>query len=253
MRLLIFTDPHRGFNDKTKKIHDQVFSKIDPNSFDAVIVSGDWGTNRLKHVKESFRAFRQAFPDKPILGVLGNHDLWETNHRISSLTSKYNLIYSHAKRFNIHLLENNPFEMNGVLFLGFDGWYNHSPHDTTNDFEHISHFHQGSSAHEFLKRKADVAATNLQDVEKKGKKVVTVTHFPCIKEFMDSEEWCGNPDNGKIILGFSDLIIFGHTHVAMDKKIGKCRIINVGIDHEVNPSLPKDERYNKLAYKIVEI
>lgn len=239
MRILIFTDPHRGFNENTAKIHDKVFQSLNQDSFDVVVVSGDWGITKLEHVKKAFKAFRVAFPNKPILGVLGNHDLWDQQTR--HMEVKFQKIAQYAQEFNIHLLENNPFEQDGVLFLGFNGWY-HLPHPDTRDSDYMqAYVGAGCPVDTYLRNRADQAIYAMMDHPKEGKKVVSVTHFPCIEEAMDTPHWNGNPRHGEVLKEFSDVIIFGHTHRAVDMQIGRSRIINVGAD------------YNKLIYQIIEI
>lgn len=238
MRLLLFTDPHRGYDSNTSKIHDKVFASIDQNSFDVVVVSGDWGITTLDHVRGAFKAFRRAFPNKPIVGVLGNHDLWDK--KTKAIQHKFDMIEKFAKESDIHLLENNPLEKDGVVILGFDGWYHH-PHPDTRDSDFMVQWVDGIQVDQYLKNKADKAIYAIMDYPKDDKKVVVVTHFPCIEEAMDNPTWNGNPKHGEVLLEFSDLIIFGHTHQAVDLTIGKSRVVNVGSD------------YNKLVYKIVEI
>ncbi len=238
MKLLIFTDPHRGYNENTSKIHDKVFSSINPDSFDIVVVSGDWGVSCLDHVRGAFKAFRRAFPNKPIVGVLGNHDLWDSKTR--SLERKFQKIAEFAKESNIHLLENNPLDLGDTVILGFDGWYAF-PHPDTNDSNFIHPWVEGVPVDAFLQNKTSKALYSIIDYPKENKKVVVVSHFPCVEEAMDVSHWNGNPRHGEILLEFSDLLIFGHTHKKVDLIKGKTRIINVGND------------YNKLEYQIVEI
>jgi predicted phosphodiesterase len=238
MKLLLFTDPHRGFNENTSKIHDKVFNGLKGAEFDAVVVSGDWGITQLEHVKKAFKAFRVAFPDKPIVGVLGNHDLWD--QKTKSIEFKFQMINKFAQEFNIHLLEKNPFEQNGVVILGFNGWY-HYPHPDTRDAEYMTQYVGGETVDNYLRKKADEAIYAIMDYPKDGKKIVVVTHFPCLVEAMDNPQWNGNPQHGEVLKDFSDLVIFGHTHSPVDMVMGKTRVVNVGAD------------YNKLLYKIVEI
>lgn len=238
MKAILFTDPHRGYDSNTSKIQDKVFTSLDQSLFDIVIVSGDWGVSKMEHVRGSFKAFRRAFPNKKIIGVIGNHDLWDK--KIKGINAKQDLIKKYAEESQIHLLENNPFEKDGVVFLGFNGWYHH-PHNDTRDSDYMIQYVDGQTVDNYLRSLADKAIYSIMDYPKEGKKVVCVTHFPCIEDAMDIPSWNGNPRHGDILLEFSDVLIFGHTHRAYDNVIGKTRVINVGSD------------YNKLEYKIIEI
>lgn len=239
MKLLIFNDPHRGFDHNTAKIQDKVLSKIDHNSFDIIAVVGDWGADKLENVENCFKAFRKAFPTKKIIGVIGNHDLWDKTNK--SILYKFEKISEFSKKYDIHLLENNPFEKDNFLFLGFNGWYHHPHFDTKDSMYMYQYVEGGTPVDNYLRNLADKAVNFMIDYPKENKKVISITHFPCILEAMDKPQWNGNPAHGDILLEFSDLILFGHTHVALDLEIKGKRVINVG------------SGYNELKYKIVDL
>lgn len=239
MKLLLFTDPHRGYDNNTSIIHDKVFHSLKGVDFDIVVVSGDWGITKLDHVKKSFKAFRVAFPDKPIVGVLGNHDLWDKQTK--SIQHKFSEIAKYAQEYKIHLLEKNAYELENLVILGFNGWY-HCPHPDTRDSEYMTQFVNGQSVDNYLRQKADEAIYYMMDYPKEGKKIVSVSHFPCIEEAMDGEPtWNGNPKHGDILKEFSKVIIFGHTHSSLDLTVDNVRVVNVG------------SNYNKLMFKIIEV
>lgn len=245
MKAIFFTDPHRGYDNNTSRIHDKVFASLDQSLFDIVVVSGDWGIVTLDNVRKSFRAFRVAFPTKKIVGVLGNHDYWDKETK--SMSAKVEQIKKFAQESDIHLLENNPYEIDNIVFLGFNGWYHH-PHPSTRDSDYMSQYVDGQTVDNYLRNLADKAVTNMMDYPKENKVIVSVTHFPCIEEAMDVPEWNGNPRHGEVLLEFSDLIAFGHTHQPYDQVIDGVRVLNVGSDR----SKPH-EGYNQLVYKIIDL
>lgn len=246
LRALTFTDLHRGFNDKTASIQDKVFRRLDPNSFDVIILCGDNATTKPKQIESLFKALRKYFPDKIIMTVWGNHDYWDK--RNLRLLSKIKKLKELAEKYNIHTLENNPLTIGDYLFLGFNGWY-YQDHTDTADQKNIGTWVEtGELVDNYLRNEADKAVNFIIDYPKDNKKVITVTHFPCIQEVIDTiqkeydEErssftvstsvdkthWNGNPHHGEILLEFSDFIFFGHSHKPYDKMIGKSRVINVG-------------------------
>lgn len=240
MRALLFTDPHVGFSERTYRMFEKKLRKLDHSLFDIVIISGDWGATKINHVESAFKLFRKHLGDKVILGVLGNHDLWDK--KLRDIFEKFARIERFAKESNIHLLEKNPYEKDGFLFVGFNGWYFYD-HSATNDLKNICPFvlRSGEPIDNFLNKRADDAVNFILDLEKKDKKVISVTHFPCIVETMDNPNWNGNPKHGELLLEFSELIIFGHTHKEHDGFVGNTRVINVG------------NHYNKLDFKIVDL
>jgi predicted phosphodiesterase len=239
MKVALFTDPHRGFNHLTNIILEKKLKSLDQSLFDIIIVSGDWGTTKLSQATQCFKMFRTIFPTKKILGVLGNHDLWDKETR--SLGMKFRKIEAAAKEFDIHLLENNPYEINNYIFLGFDGWYYHSHYGrNTNDFLYIEEFFMGNTDG-YLSKKADAAVMAMIDYPKQDKTVISITHFPCLEELVDKPLLNGNPRHGELLLEFSDLIVFGHSHKEVDCMLGDTRVINVGGD------------YNKPQYKIIDL
>lgn len=257
MRIAVFNDPHRGFSTKTVNIHDKVFASIDQSLFDIVLVCGDWGTSKTDHVRGCFKAFRKAFPDKPILGVLGNHDFWDPRNAISMIE---NLIKDYAKESNIHLLDKNPFEKDGVLFLGFNGWYvNQDPGNTPDDYSgamglrrrgRIRYHTNGMLTDHYLQKKARESVDFILNYPKDDKKVVVVSHFPCVEEAIDNPEWCGDLSFGDQLLPIADFMFFGHTHKSVDTIVGKTRVINVGSGYNRDE---KDHLKEYFFYKIVEI
>ena len=248
MRLLVFNDPHRGFTPKTSRIHEEVFNKIDQSSFDAVLVCGDWGTAKTDHVRGAFKAFRKAFPDKPILGVLGNHDFWDPKNTIPVIE---HYLERYAKESNIHLLDKNPIELGGVLFMGFNGWFFYpDPQQDVNPHVRRTHIRlhvAGMTTDDYFRKKAEESVDFILKYPTEGKKVVVASHFPCVEETMGNHVYhCGNPSHGEKLLSKADYMFFGHTHEKVDVTIGKTRVINVGSGYQ-------EENHNIKEYFLYEI
>jgi predicted phosphohydrolase len=207
-----------------------MYSDIDQSLFDIIIVSGDWGTCKIDHVSGSFKFFRKMFPSKIICGVLGNHDLWDK--KVLGLENRFERIDAYSKEYNIHLLENNPLELDNYTIMGFNGWYSNYDYVNCND---CNFFPTRSLAEfsiwndELLKREYK-AVDNIFKYET-NKKVILVTHFPIFEKFFDNPKWCGNPTYGKLLLDKFNFHIFGHTHEPIFEQINGKTIINTSAEY----------------------
>jgi len=231
MKTLILTDLHRGFNKKTAQIHEAAFNAIlSQHKIELVIVSGDLGTSSLKDVANCFKFLRKKFGSIKILVVLGNHDFWDSE--IKSLHQKFEKIQNYADEYDIHLLENKPFETDQSIFLGYNGWYG-SLEKNTKDALYMKHmFVDNLPMDLYLQKRADEAVNFILDYEKDpNKKVIIVTHFPIVEELFDNPSLSGNPRHGEALLPIADVIIYGHSHLKVYEKIGKTLIINTGSDY----------------------
>lgn len=253
MKALIVTDFHRGFNRNVSIIQDKAYSKIDPELFDVIIVSGDWGTSSIEHIKGAFKFFRRIFPKKIICGVLGNHDLWDK--KLNGLTNRFNRINAYAKESNIHLLENNPLELNGYTIFGYNGWFSSYDYENCNDINYMlgkitdrdliiektvaspfsykkTHDPQNKAFFDewckILLNREEMAINGILNTKTDNKKIV-VTHMPIFEKYFEEDpKWAGKKENGDKLLPFLDYHIFGHTHNRIvDVEAGKV-FINAG-------------------------
>ena len=60
---------------------------------------------------------KRAFPNTPVIYVLGNHEFY--GHAIPDLTKT---VKRDAKGSHVHVLENNMFKLGGFVFLGCTLW-----------------------------------------------------------------------------------------------------------------------------------
>lgn len=102
MRLQVFSDLHLEFSG---------FEPMLQNA-DVVVLAGDihTGTQGVKWA-------RQCFRDCPVIYVPGNHEFY--NHTIPDLIPA---LKREAKGSNVHVLENNTFTVEGIVFLGCSLW-----------------------------------------------------------------------------------------------------------------------------------
>lgn len=102
MRLQILSDLHLEFAPM----------KPDPTDADVVLLAGDIHMGR-----EGRKWARTHFPNQPVLYVLGNHEFYR--HAIPELTET---LKRETDDSNIHIMENDVFELNGYIFLGCTLW-----------------------------------------------------------------------------------------------------------------------------------
>lgn len=102
MKLHILSDLHLEF---------ESFEPPQTDS-DAVVLAGDIhiGHRGIEWAVETF-------PDKPVIYVNGNHEFYG-----QSLPGHYEKIKNASEGTNVHTLENEPFVLDGVAFLGCTLW-----------------------------------------------------------------------------------------------------------------------------------
>ena len=109
-----------GYMDKLR----QKMSVIQPE--DTVVLMGDlsWALD-LEHAKEDF-AWINEIPGRKII-LKGNHDYWWNT------VTKFNKFCSEHGFSDLHILNNNHFEYNGVAICGTRGWFFEEERSGTHD------------------------------------------------------------------------------------------------------------------------
>jgi Icc-related predicted phosphoesterase len=106
MKIQIFSDLHIDIS-LTKPI-------IIMDGVEAVVVAGDTCEGALK----GFEALRRIVPNViPIIAVMGNHEYYRR-----FVDKELDQARTDAAKFNIHLLEDDTVELNGVRFVGATLW-----------------------------------------------------------------------------------------------------------------------------------
>lgn len=132
LRVLISSDVHRGFSQKTAAIHSLWAKELEMMDFDIILLTGDLGTSRKNHFKESLVFFKKLAMGRPVLFVRGNHDFHEFvyNHHDNRYVIKQNSFRAMLKQqdewfeeIGVHHLEKGPFETESAVFVGWDGWF----------------------------------------------------------------------------------------------------------------------------------
>lgn len=212
------------------------FSMFDPIKTDAdvVVLAGDIG----KKVSGIVWA-REAFPDKEIIYVPGNHEFYGEG-RVETLA----LMHIAADECKVHLLDNDAFVINGVRFLGSTLWtdfllFGKSKKSTAmsdgqnclNDFRLIREGREVfSPARSIRLHEQSLAWLKARLIEPfDGKTVVVTHHLPSKLSVVDrfknqllSACFASELD---YLFGNMDMWIHGHTHDNLDYEVNGTRVI----------------------------
>ncbi len=214
---------------------------------DVVVLAGDRhvGTKGLEWAKDNFK-------DEHVIYVLGNHEYY--GQALPKLTNKLKEL---SRGTNIHILENDKLEIDGVVFLGCTLWTDfklfgdpriagYEASQKMTDFKKI----RVSPSYRKL-RSIDLAGIHFKslnwlknelDNNKGGKLVVVTHHSPSMRsipndyrEDVRSAAFASNLDEFVKRSG-AELWVHGHLHVEKDYMIGGTRVVcnPRGYPHEWN-------------------
>lgn len=226
MKLLVLNDLHVEFEG------------FDPPATDAdvVILAGDIhvGTKGLAWA-------RKKFPSVPVIYVLGNHEYYG-----EALPKHTDKLKDLAKGSNIHILENDRLDLDGVVFLGTTLWtdfrlFGDPRHAGYEASQRVTDFRKIRVSPQFRKfRSLDAAAIHLKSlswlreelVKCKGRKTVVVTHHApsqrsipdTFKDDIISAAYASHLDD--LVEGSGAVLwAHGHIHAHKDYMIGDTRVV----------------------------
>lgn len=183
---------------------------------------------------------RQAFPDKPIIYVPGNHEFYSAD-RLETLV----LMRTAADQCNVHLLDNDEVVINGVRFLGSTLWTDFRLFGDDKKLAAMAAGKKVLNDFRVIKEEAGVRFSPARSIElheqslgwltakldepHDGKTVVVTHHLPSnqsvSERFRDgllSACFASNLDH---LFGKADLWIHGHTHDNFDYEVNGTRVI----------------------------
>jgi len=230
MKLLILSDLHLEMGQLALEEEGR---RIDADA-DVVVLAGD-----LKNGLGGAQWARNAFPNKQIVMVAGNHELygldWETG--IDQLRGE-------ANAYGIHFLENQAVEIYGVRFLGCSMWTDFCLHGAElhkermgemasrmTDFTKISHASGPLTPEHVLARHlASRAWLQRELLASDFSKTVVVTHHAPTAASIHQND-VSKPvatayaSNLEDLLGYSLYWIHGHVHEFADFEVLGTRIL----------------------------
>lgn len=227
---------------------------------DIVVIAGDIAESRIDHklLKTVLNEFRQYF--NKVLVLAGNHDLWN-NKQCSTIELWDSFIEQSCDTCGCFYLEKSNYIVDDICFVGSYMHYDYSAKDTigpcssfsnkylqinkgkiNNDGNYMSIFDDIEFANKIcedfmhrLTKAADNPAI---------KKIVLVTHVPCLEEQMlrkpfDYNWSLGTPYFGN--LTYQDIInkidkiigvISGHSHQKYYNKTNQREVFVIGADYK---------------------
>ena len=226
MRLHVLSDLHIEFQEFTP----------DPVEADVIICGGD------VHVgKNGIRFLQKAFPSRPVIYVLGNHEFY--GQKIPKLIEELKQLTTGT---NVMLLENNSVEIDGLTFLGATLWTDFALYGdvrsaqmdaqaSMTDFRRIRvnptyrRFKPSDAGLRFA-RTIEWMTKEIERLQKKPFVMVT-HHAPSPRSIPESLR--GNKLNPAYVsnldpfveLSGASLWIHGHIHLAQDYRIGNTRVV----------------------------
>lgn len=203
--------------------------------FDVLIVAGDL----VPKMERGVAWLHQRVTDRHVIYVAGNHEFYGCD--IDRTVEKAR---ETARGTNIHILQNDAVNIDGVLFAGATFWTDFGlfgnrdlamrrAADRMNDYVRIRkrNYAQRLRPADTLVRHLEsrsfiVRATQASQAERK----VVVTHHGCARQAMKAG---GETDilstaytsDCRDLLELVDLWIYGHTHESRDFTIGRTRIV----------------------------
>lgn len=210
---------------------DDFFGKIIQTDADIVIIAGDAVEGRCIDV------FKEALPQitKPVYYVAGNHEFWGVKH------TELHRFLKHELRFfpNVKVLEKEYVIIDDVVLIGATLWTNlHNPINANLVRNYMADFRQCPGlTTDWTNEEHDNSAQFIRNVlefeQFRDKKKIVVTHhgpsFEAVDEYYKFDHAnCGYQSNLNYFLYgdiHPDVWIHGHSHMFMDRMIGKTRVI----------------------------
>lgn len=226
MKIQLVSDLHSEF----WKTHD--FALVDEivpkDAKDTVlVVAGDLDNNTTR-IEQWFEDVFSKY--RHVIYVFGNHEYYG-----KMLPTMLHDVKEIAKRYrNVHVLENETFELDGVTFLGTTLWYDGTPAELhwhgftdhtciTDEFLRPLKLQKALDMHVFAKSFLSIELERLV-----GKKTVVVTHHMPRLELV--HEWYRySPINPfwacDVRVGNPSLWLYGHAHMPNDTTIDCVRYV----------------------------
>lgn len=221
MKIRLYSDLHLEMRKHDgKKLVDKLTE--DTNDVDVLVLAGDITRGNFLH--RTLGWFCDKY--KQVIYLSGNHERYGVAWEVMS-----GEIYKAKKSYsNLHILDCELAEIDGVRFLGATLWY---PKPTTNPLEPgmiWSDFQFIPGADPWIYQQNKRAVTFLNKELKKDDVIVThmLPSYSCV-----AQQWLGEKTNCYYVCDIHDLIVerepkyclFGHTHTAQRLAINSTTLI----------------------------
>jgi Icc-related predicted phosphoesterase len=229
MRIRVLSDLHREFG------HVSLPEAV----ADVVVLAGD-----IDRGTRGVTWARMAFPDVPVLYIAGNHEHYD--ERIGRLHEK---LRAAAAGSNVHILENETFDLDGYRFFGATLWTDFNlfgdrptamiaagvKEKGMNDYRKIRRKDTGRLQPKhtaMLHADSRLALTQFLAGSARGRSIVITHHAPSVRSLPKSKH--EDPISAAYASNLEDLIVehgptlwvHGHIHTPADYGIGSTRVLN---------------------------
>lgn len=230
---------------------------------DVIILAGDIVSGRKRNLLPWLIKSLRQDTNIPVLYVMGNHEYY--GGVIPFVVSQTKALLAQYKIDNVHILDNNICEINGINFIGSTLWSNFSMIErmniSLNNFCEWIEYEINDFRTILYSPNVTLAAKDIINFNMKArdfikdnthKTSVVITHF-CPSEKSIHSKYANDPINPYYVNSCEDLMtsniplwIHGHTHTSFDYQINSTRII-------CNPRGYKDENSSFDPNLIIEL
>jgi len=230
MKVCLVSDTHAFYSTATQFVLKWFWRCIAREDFDVLIHAGDWATRSFSSILPSLDQLRSAI-DKPVLTVLGNHDLWLEPSDLASYEIIKHQLREWFEMYDILYLSEKSFVRDSLIITGFDGWYSNT-NPPTKDCDRLPNDVTMSALSFNTQRSLERVFREIEGYEKR----VCVTHFPPFDSYgrdSQSREYMGaNPKYLEFLKANFQIVCVGHDHQAYDRHFDSCRVINPGGNYD---------------------
>jgi predicted phosphodiesterase len=231
MRLWVMSDIHLEFTPGW-----ELPSGDERPRFDVLVVAGDL----ITRMERGVAWLLARVTDKPIIYIAGNHEFYGCD--IDRTVEKARQA---AAGTNVHILQNDSVEIDGVLFVGATLWtdfavfgnpdhamqmagYGMTDYYKIRKLNYEKRLRPTDTLSRHLETREFIARTTREACT--GRKVV-ISHHGCVREAMkagtESETIsAAYTSDCQELLKNVDLWVYGHTHESRDFTIGRTRIVS---------------------------
>lgn len=196
---------------------------LEPSGVDVLVLAGDIAVG--PGLVPALSLFCERYRGAKVVYVHGNHEYYGTNREsVVALTRE-----AAALNRNLVWLDSEMAEIGGQRFLGGPLWFERRPEADRfkrgmADFEAISGFE--SWVYDENRRMKELLAKELRETD-----VVVTHHLPTFASV--ASRFTSSPLNAFFVCDVEELIeergprlwMHGHTHVSVDKRIGRTRVL----------------------------
>jgi predicted phosphodiesterase len=241
MRIIYTSDIHKGFSQKTHKLHEQFYQSIQSQKPDLYLVAGDIGTASFNHFKAAIKMMRESL-ECPIVICRGNHDLWDKYMTLGEIYEASAVVLKDYNVIDINVA--NVYEQDKLMLFGWEGWYG-QPVIYTNDMNWIR-LKRGDGSydyqrcHEYLQKTAYNNFGNMlqhleEQKDRKDKIKMIMTHMPIFTHNpsdFENIEHDGPHEYWQFLHELTDYFLYGHTHQKCDRIVNGIHCLNSGSDYD---------------------